>query len=58
MDDICLHHGISSAKFYSWRKKYGGMEAGDAKRLSEPRRVCRRLISVSYAALGSVSRAA
>lgn len=32
-DDICRRHGISSATFYSWRKKYGGMEAGDAKRL-------------------------
>ncbi|MBL3575930.1 transposase, partial [Rhodovulum sulfidophilum] len=30
-DDICRHHGISSATFSSWRKKYGGMEAGDAK---------------------------
>ncbi|RMA41829.1 transposase [Rhodophyticola porphyridii] len=32
-DDICRRHSISSATFYSWRKKYGGMEAGDAKRL-------------------------
>lgn len=24
-DDICRRHGISSATFYSWRKKYGGM---------------------------------
>lgn len=32
-DDICRRHGISSATFNSWRKKYGGMEAGDAKRL-------------------------
>lgn len=32
-DDICRRHGVSSATFYSWRKKYGGMEAGDAKRL-------------------------
>ena len=32
-DDICRRHGISSATFYSWRKKYGGMEASDAKRL-------------------------
>ncbi|MBL3585876.1 transposase [Rhodovulum sulfidophilum] len=32
-DDICRRHGISSATFYSWRKKYGGMEAGDARRL-------------------------
>ena len=32
-DDICRRHGISSATFYSWRKKYGVMEAGDAERL-------------------------
>ncbi len=32
-DDICRRHGISSATFYNWRKKYGGMEVGDAKRL-------------------------
>jgi hypothetical protein len=32
---------------------------GDLVReMLEPRRVCRRLISVSYAAMGSVSRAA
>jgi len=28
-----LQHAISSATFYTWRKKYGGMEASDAKRL-------------------------
>ncbi len=28
-DDICRRHGISSATFYSWRKMYGSMEAGD-----------------------------
>ena len=22
-DDICRRHGISSATFYNWRKKYG-----------------------------------
>jgi putative transposase len=26
-------HGISSASFYAWRKKYGGMEVSDAKKL-------------------------
>ena len=35
VDDICRRHGISSATFYAWRKKYGGMEASDAKRLRE-----------------------
>jgi len=34
-DDICRRHGVSSATFYSWRKKYGGMDASEAKRLRE-----------------------
>ena len=34
-DDICRRHGISSATFYSWRKKYGGMDASEAKRLRQ-----------------------
>ena len=32
-DDICRRHGISQATFYAWRKKYGGMDVSDAKRL-------------------------
>ena len=35
VDDICRRHGISSATFYTWRKKYGGMDASEAKRLRE-----------------------
>ena len=35
VDDICRRHAISTATFYTWRKKYGGMEASDAKRLRE-----------------------
>jgi putative transposase len=35
VDDICRQHAISSATFYTWRRKYGGMEASDAKRLRE-----------------------
>jgi putative transposase len=26
-------HGISSATFYKWKGKYGGLEVSDAKRL-------------------------
>ena len=33
--DLCRELGISSATFYKWRAKYGGMEAEDAKRLKE-----------------------
>ena len=35
VDDICRRHGISTATFYTWRKKYGGMDASEAKRLRE-----------------------
>ena len=31
--DVCLKHGISSAMFYKWKAKYGGLEVSDAKRL-------------------------
>lgn len=31
--DLCREHGISSATFYAWRKKFGGMEACEAKKL-------------------------
>lgn len=33
--DICRDLGISSATFYQWRSKYGGMKASDIKRLKE-----------------------
>lgn len=35
VDDICRRHGVSSATFYSWRKKYGGLEVNEARRLRE-----------------------
>ena len=31
--DVCRKHGISSATFYKWKAKYGGMEVSEAKRL-------------------------
>ena len=31
--DICGRYGISSATFYKYKSKYGGMEASDAKKL-------------------------
>jgi putative transposase len=31
--ELCRKHGISDATFYNWRKKYGGLEVSEAKRL-------------------------
>jgi putative transposase len=35
VEELCRRHGISGATFYTWRKKFGGMEASDARRLRE-----------------------
>jgi putative transposase len=32
-EEVCRRHGMSSANFYKWNAKYGGMEASEAKRL-------------------------
>ena len=31
--DVCRKHGISSATFYKFKAKFGGMEVSDARRL-------------------------
>jgi putative transposase len=41
--DLCREHGISSATFYKWRAKYGGMDAAMIKRLKELEDENRRL---------------
>jgi putative transposase len=33
VDELCRKHGISSASFYKWRAKFGGMEVAEARRL-------------------------
>jgi putative transposase len=35
VSEICREHGVSTATFYQWRSKYGGMEAYDMKGLKE-----------------------
>jgi putative transposase len=32
---VCRELGISEATYYSWKSKYGGMEASDVRRLKE-----------------------
>jgi putative transposase len=31
--DVCRKHGVSTATFYKWKAKYGGMDVSDARRL-------------------------
>ena len=31
--ELCREHGISPNTFYAWRKKFGGMDVPDARRL-------------------------
>ena len=33
LDSIIRDHGVSKASFYKWRKRYGGIEATELKRL-------------------------
>ena len=33
--ELCRQHGMSSASFYKWRSKYGGMDASLMSRLKE-----------------------
>ena len=31
--EVCRKHAISSATFYAWKAKFGGLEVSEAKRL-------------------------
>lgn len=35
VSELCREHGMSSASFYKWRAKYGGMDASLMQRLKE-----------------------
>ena len=41
--ELCREHGMSSASFYKWRAKYGGMDASMVSRLKELEGQNRRL---------------
>ncbi|ETD67606.1 transposase [Pelistega indica] len=43
VQELCRQHGISSATFYKWRERYGGMEVSDVRRLKELEAENRRL---------------
>ncbi len=35
ISEICKDKGISEASFYTWRKKFGGIQVRDVQRLKE-----------------------
>jgi len=35
VEDLCRQGGVSTATYYQWKSKYGGMEASDLKRVRE-----------------------
>jgi putative transposase len=41
--DICRQYGICEQTFYRWRRKFGGMDVSDAKKLKELERENKRL---------------
>ena len=41
--DLCRKHSMSSASFYKWRSKFGGMDASLMKRMKELEDENRRL---------------
>ncbi len=43
VSELCREHGMSSATFYKWRSKYGGMDVSIMKRVKELEDENRRL---------------
>lgn len=35
VEEICRKHAIHKHTFYAWKKKFGGMDSGDVKRLKQ-----------------------
>ena len=33
--DLCRQHGISTQTYYRWKRKYGGLEVSEARRLRQ-----------------------
>jgi putative transposase len=48
VSDLCREHGISSATFYKWRAKYGGMDASmmaEMKTIQEENRRLKKMFA-------------
>ena len=54
--ELIRRHGISRATFYKWRRKYGGLQPDEAKRLrglEEENRRLKRVVEMRSAPLAS-----
>ena len=43
VNELCREHGVSDATFYTWRRKYRGLELNDLKKLRQLEDENRRL---------------
>jgi putative transposase len=46
--ELCRRHGITETTFYRWKRKYGGLQVNEAKRLralEEENRRLKRLVA-------------
>ncbi len=43
LPELCRKHGLSNTTFYKWRRKYGGMDVSEARRLKQLKDENRRL---------------
>lgn len=43
IEALCRRHGISPTTYYRWRRKYGGLEVDEARRLKQLEDENRRL---------------
>ena len=46
--ELCREHGMSSATFYKWRSKFGGMDASLMARMKELERENAQLKRMGY----------
>lgn len=44
--EVCRQHGITETTYYRWKKKFGGMEVNEAKRLRQLEEENRRLKAI------------
>lgn len=47
ISEFCRRHGITDAAFHRWKRKFGGMEIPDARRLKqlEENRALKRIVA-------------